>query len=139
MPEHKKKLIEVALPLDAINKAAAREKSIRHGHPSTLHLWWARRPLAAARASLLADCRNPEQAVAALIPVDDFRQRTNLVGRGRAGFAPVTNQEDAERISRFETGTDHAEVARLKNAQWQRTAGIKDRVQRKQWHMHHGE
>ena len=46
----KKKLIEVALPLDAINEASAREKSIRHGHPSTLHLWWARRPLAAARA-----------------------------------------------------------------------------------------
>lgn len=48
--EYKKKLIEVALPLEAINKASAREKSIRHGHPSTLHLWWARRPLAAARA-----------------------------------------------------------------------------------------
>ena len=46
------RLIEVALPLDAINKASAREKSIRHGHPSTLHLWWARRPLAAARAVL---------------------------------------------------------------------------------------
>lgn len=46
----KKKLIEVALPLVAINVASAREKSIRHGHPSTLHLWWARRPLAAARA-----------------------------------------------------------------------------------------
>lgn len=45
-----RKLIEVALPLDAINVACAREKSIRHGHPSTLHLWWARRPLAAARA-----------------------------------------------------------------------------------------
>ena len=45
---YRKKLIEVALPLDAINKASAREKSIRHGHPSTLHLWWARRPLAAA-------------------------------------------------------------------------------------------
>lgn len=45
-----KKLIEVALPLDDINAASAREKSIRHGHPSTLHLWWARRPLAAARA-----------------------------------------------------------------------------------------
>ena len=43
---YKKKLIEVALPLDAINKASVREKSIRHGHPSTLHLWWARRPLA---------------------------------------------------------------------------------------------
>ena len=50
----KKKLIEVALPLDAINVASAREKSIRHGHPSTLHLWWARRPLAAARAVIFA-------------------------------------------------------------------------------------
>ncbi len=49
-----KKLIEVALPLDAINKASAREKSIRHGHPSTLHLWWARRPLATARAVIFA-------------------------------------------------------------------------------------
>lgn len=49
-----KKLIEVALPLDAINAASAREKSIRHGHPSTLHLWWARRPLATARAVLFA-------------------------------------------------------------------------------------
>lgn len=50
----KKKLIEVALPLEAINVASAREKSIRHGHPSTLHLWWARRPLAAARAVIFA-------------------------------------------------------------------------------------
>ncbi|MEA4906853.1 MAG: DUF1156 domain-containing protein, partial [Anaerolineaceae bacterium] len=51
---YRKKLIEVALPLEAINAAAAREKSIRHGHPSTLHLWWARRPLAAARAVIFA-------------------------------------------------------------------------------------
>jgi putative DNA methylase len=50
----RKKLIEVALPLDAINRESAREKSIRHGHPSTLHLWWARRPLAACRAVLFA-------------------------------------------------------------------------------------
>ena len=50
----RKKLIEVALPLEAINAAASREKSIRHGHPSTLHLWWARRPLAAARAVIFA-------------------------------------------------------------------------------------
>jgi len=53
-----RKLIEVALPLDAINEAAAREKSIRHGHPSTLHLWWARRPLAAARAVIFAQMVN---------------------------------------------------------------------------------
>ena len=51
---YKKKLIEVALPLEAINVASAREKSIRHGHPSTLHLWWARRPLAAARAVIFS-------------------------------------------------------------------------------------
>ena len=50
----RKKLIEVAIPLEAINAASAREKSIRHGHPSTLHLWWARRPLAACRAVLFA-------------------------------------------------------------------------------------
>lgn len=50
----KKKLIEVAIPLEAINEASKREKSIRHGHPSTLHLWWARRPLAACRAVLFA-------------------------------------------------------------------------------------
>ena len=49
-----KKLIEVSLPLEAINRESAREKSIRHGHPSTLHLWWARRPLASARAVLWA-------------------------------------------------------------------------------------
>ena len=54
MTTGRKKLIEVALPLEAINKASAREKSIRHGHPSTLHLWWARRPLAAARAVIFA-------------------------------------------------------------------------------------
>ena len=54
MVSHKPKLIEVALPLDAINKASAREKSLRHGHPSTLHLWWSRKPLAACRAVLWA-------------------------------------------------------------------------------------
>jgi putative DNA methylase len=52
--KYKKKLIEVAIPLEAINAASAREKSIRHGHPCTLHLWWARRPLAACRAVLFA-------------------------------------------------------------------------------------
>ncbi|GII56123.1 hypothetical protein Pth03_45120 [Planotetraspora thailandica] len=51
---YRRKLIEVALPLEEINKQSAREKSIRHGHPSTLHLWWARRPLAACRAVLFA-------------------------------------------------------------------------------------
>ena len=54
MQQYRKKLIEVAPPLEAINKEAAREKLIRRGHPSTLHLWWARRPLAACRAVLFA-------------------------------------------------------------------------------------
>src|SRR5258707_7805082 len=54
MTPYRKKLIEVGLPLDAINAESAREKSIRHGHPSTLHLWWSRKPLATCRAVLFA-------------------------------------------------------------------------------------
>src|SRR3970282_1153124 len=52
--QYPKKLIEVALPLDDISREAAREKAIRHGHPSTLHLWWSRKPLAACRAVVVA-------------------------------------------------------------------------------------
>ena len=63
MTRQSKKLIEVALPLEAINKASAREKSIRHGHPSTLHLWWARRPLAAARAVIFAQMVDDPSAI----------------------------------------------------------------------------
>lgn len=73
-----KKLIEVALPLDAINAASAREKSIRHGHPSTLHLWWARRPLAAARAVI-------------------FAQMVNDPGGERGYFAGMTKAQAAAR------------------------------------------
>lgn len=64
---YRKKLIEVDLPLAAINKESAREKSIRRGHPSTLHLWWARKPLAASRAWLWArtiPCPNPACGIA---------------------------------------------------------------------------
>ena len=65
---YKMKLIEVALPLEDINREAAREKSIRHGHPSTLHLWWARRPLAACRAVLFASLvDDPSECVAELM------------------------------------------------------------------------
>lgn len=72
---YKKKLIEVALPLEAINKEAAREKSIRHGHPSTLHLWWARRPLAACRAVLFASLvDDPSEYVAELLK-DSAKQK----------------------------------------------------------------
>ena len=66
----KKKLIEVALPLDAINAASKREKSIRHGHPSTLHLWWARRPLAAARAVIFAQMVDDPSANPDLFPTE---------------------------------------------------------------------
>ncbi len=65
-----KKLIEVALPLEAINTASAREKSIRHGHPSTLHLWWARRPLAAARAVIFAQMVDDPSAWPDLFPTE---------------------------------------------------------------------
>src|SRR6187549_1358018 len=70
-----KKLIEVAIPLEAINKASAREKSIRHGHPSTLHLWWARRPLAACRAVLFAQLVNdPSEHVDELLENQSLRK-----------------------------------------------------------------
>ena len=66
-----KKLIEVALPLEAINAEAAREKSIRHGHPSTLHLWWARRPLAAARAVIWSSLVDDPSAHPELYPTEE--------------------------------------------------------------------
>ncbi len=68
---YKRKLIEVALPLDAISAASAREKSIRHGHPSTLHLWWARRPLAAARAVLWSSLVDDPSAHPDRFPTDE--------------------------------------------------------------------
>ncbi|MBU1208886.1 MAG: DUF1156 domain-containing protein [Proteobacteria bacterium] len=71
----RKKLIEVALPLDAINKASAREKSIRHGHPSTLHLWWARRPLAAARAVIFAQMVDDPSAHPDLFPTEKAQEK----------------------------------------------------------------
>ena len=71
----KKKLIEVALPLEAINKACAREKSIRHGHPSTLHLWWARRPLAAARAVIFAQMVDDPSAHPDLFPTEKNQEK----------------------------------------------------------------
>ena len=72
---YKKKLIEVALPLDAINKASAREKSIRHGHPCTLHLWWARRPLAAARAVIFAQMVDDPSAHPDLFPTEKAQEK----------------------------------------------------------------
>src|SRR5205823_6024928 len=54
IPKECKRLAEVDFPIAVVSKHSAREKSIRHGHPSTLHLWWARRPLAACRSMLMA-------------------------------------------------------------------------------------
>ncbi len=77
---YRKKLIEVALPLKAINEASAREKSIRHGHPSTLHLWWARRPLAACRAVLFGSLVDDPDSD----PV--YRKADGSVDEDRAGL-----------------------------------------------------
>lgn len=70
----KRKLIEVSLPLEAINRESAREKSIRHGHPSTLHLWWARRPLAAARAVLFAQLVDDPSARPDEFPTEELQR-----------------------------------------------------------------
>src|SRR3989441_9517388 len=97
----KKKLIEVALPLDAINKASAREKSIRHGHPSTLHLWWARRPLAAARAVIFAQMVDDPSAHPDLFPTEKKqekeRQRLFRIIEDLVLWENTTNEEVLER------------------------------------------
>ena len=82
MTAHRKKLIEVALPLAAINAASGREKSIRHGHPSTLHLWWARRPLAACRAVLFAQLVDDPSSVPEEFPDEaaQEKERRRLFG-----------------------------------------------------------
>ena len=72
---YRKKLIEVALPLEAINVESAREKSIRHGHPSTLHLWWARRPLAACRAVLWASLVDDPSSWPEKFPTEEAQNR----------------------------------------------------------------
>ena len=73
-PAHRKKLIEVDLPLDAINAESSREKSIRHGHPSTLHLWWARRPLASCRAVIFASMVDDPDACPDEFPTPEARR-----------------------------------------------------------------
>src|SRR3990172_4449794 len=95
----RKKLIEVALPLDAINKASAREKSIRHGHPSTLHLWWARRPLAAARAVIFAQMVDDPSEHTQTLLSDPGKKRAatrELAKRQTAWSERQTAREDAQ-------------------------------------------
>ena len=95
----RKKLIEVALPLDKINEASAKEKSIRHGHPSTLHLYWARRPLATARAVIFGQMvDDPSAYVDELLAIPDIRRRAEreLPGQVSAWRARVARREAAQ-------------------------------------------
>ena len=81
---HRKKLIEVALPLDEINAAGAKEKSVRHGHPSTLHLWWSRKPLAVARAVIFAQMvDDPSEYVDALLSSPGIKQAAQIILKER--------------------------------------------------------
>ena len=98
----RKKLIEVALPLEAINVASAREKSIRHGHPSTLHLWWARRPLAAARAVIFAQMVDDPSGY-----VDVLREDPKLRRRAEAALkARMKLWEEARALAEKAKGTN---------------------------------
>lgn len=98
---YKKKLIEVAIPLEAINAASAREKSIRHGHPSTLHLWWARRPLAACRAVLFAQLVDDPSSYPNRFPTEEAveteRKRLFEIIEDLVKWENSTNEEVLER------------------------------------------
>lgn len=104
----KKKLIEVSIPLDAINAAAKREKSTRQGHPSTLHLWWARRPLAVARAVLFAQLVDDPSAHPERYPseADQRRERERLWGL-MAKLVVWKNSNDQKLLARA-----HEEIRR---------------------------
>ncbi len=108
----RKKLIEVALPLDAINTAGAREKSIRHGHPSTLHLWWSRKPLAVVRAVIFAQMvDDPSEYVDMLLSDPRIRREAQEVLRAGGGKVPGVN-EGSEDLALREIAAD-LERARL--------------------------
>src|SRR5260370_42457838 len=96
-----RKLIEVALPLEAINKASVREKSIRDGHPSTLHLWWARRPLAAARAVIFAQMVDDPSSHPDIFRTEKAqekeRQRLFKIIEDLVKWENTTNEEGLER------------------------------------------
>ena len=124
----RKKLIEVALPLEAINIASAREKSIRHGHPSTLHLWWARRPLAAARAVIFSQMVDDPSSHPELFPTEDAqeteRQRIFRILEKLVLWENTTNEtvlnEARQEIwkswrSTCEDNRDHPQAAELFN------------------------
>ncbi|MFW5777081.1 MAG: DUF1156 domain-containing protein, partial [Spirochaetota bacterium] len=120
------KLIEVALPLEKINEAAVREKSIRHGHPSTLHLWWARRPLAAARAVIFAQMVDDPSAHPDRFPTEEAqaaeRDRLFAIIEELVKWESTTNEEVLERAraeirrswrDTCEANRDHPRAAEL--------------------------
>ena len=124
----RKKLIEVALPLEAINVASAREKSIRHGHPSTLHLWWARRPLATARAVLFSQLVDDPSSWPELFPSEEDqsqeRQRLFRIIEELVKWENTTNEtvleQAREEIGRSwrrtcEDNRDHPRAAEVFN------------------------
>jgi len=122
-----RKLIEVSLPLEDINRESAREKSVRHGHPSTLHLWWARRPLAAARAVLFAQLVDDPSSRPDRFPTEEdqkaererlHKERLRLEAEiakaqsklGNASFVerapPLIVAQEKERLARFTATLD---------------------------------
>ena len=119
MTVHRKKLIEVSLPLKAINAASAHEKSIRHGHPSTLHLWWARRPLAACRAVLFAQLVDDPSAWPEEFPTEkaqaDERTRLHDVIAEIVPWKPPPKGPDDSR-DRVRRETERFETARYEIA-----------------------
>ena len=126
--KRRKKLIEVAIPLEAINAASAREKSIRHGHPSTLHLWWARRPLAAARAVIFCQMVDDPSAVSEEFPTEEAQENERLrlfaLISELVTWENTTNEEVLDRAREeirqswrrcCADNADHPEVAELFN------------------------
>jgi putative DNA methylase len=116
----RKKLIEVAMPLEAINTASAREKSIRHGHPSTLHLWWARRPLAACRAVIFGQLVDDPSSWPDRFPTkedqDAERDRLHDVIRNMVEW-PGSKAEDQ---ARWERALDAARIEIARSVAWAR-------------------
>ena len=99
---YRKKLIEVDLPLDDINRESAREKSIRHGHPSTLHMWWARRPLAACRAVIFASMVDDPSACPGEFPTEEEqraeRERLHEIIRKLVEWESTDESQPAVRV-----------------------------------------
>lgn len=131
MSTYRKKLIEVSLPLEAINAASAREKSIRHGHPSTLHLWWARRPLAAARAILFTQLVDDPSSWTELFPTEEaqnherqrlFRLIEELV------VWENSNNETIINAARLEIARSHARSSSVPKAKAILKEGVKPEV-----------